>query len=274
VNLAQKLEEPKTAFDYLPLEQCELFGGIPSSIQLEVRASASTRSYARRETMFFTGDRIDKVLLLVEGCVKLTQLTERGSEVILRAQGPGEIVGIPEWDPMELHTYTARALQTCRVLAWNPRTLQSARERFPQLQRNATRVIGRALDKLQHRYCALATGEVRTRLGQGVAHLLEEIGQKVDGHVEICVSQEELGQLTAVSPWEVCRELSRWEREGLVTLRREVIEVQDVQGLLTFCKREDRLPGIVVAEKKSDAAHLVSNIKIGERISGRSRGDA
>jgi hypothetical protein len=34
----------------------------------------------------------------------------------------------------------------------------------------------------------------------------------------------------------VCRELKKWERQGLVRLRREVIEVQDVQGLLGLCE--------------------------------------
>jgi CRP/FNR family transcriptional regulator, nitrogen oxide reductase regulator len=236
MNVDQSHEEPKTRLNYLLLESSELFAGIPSSIQMEVMDSATTRCYVRGETIFFTGDRIKKVLLLVEGCVKLTQITERGDEVILRLHRPGEVVGMPDWVPGEFHSYTAQALQTCRVLAWNAKTIQSAKERFPQLQRNASNIIERAITDLQRRLCATTTGDVRSRLALGVAQSLEEIGKKVNSHIEICLSQEELGQMTAVSPCEVCRELKKWERQGLVRLRREVIEVQNVPGLLGLCK--------------------------------------
>ena len=236
MNFDQGHEEPKTRLNYLFLESSELFAGMPSAIQKELMASATTRCYVRGETMFFTGDLVKKVLLLVEGCVKLTQITQRGDEVILRLHRPGEIVGMPNWMPGESHSYTAQALQTCRVLAWNVSTIQSAKERFPQLYRNASNIIERALTNLQRRFCATTTGDVRSRLARGVAQSLEEIGQEVDSHLEICLSQEELGQMTAVSAGEVCRELKKWERQGLVRLRREVIEVQNVQGLLGLCE--------------------------------------
>ncbi|MGB7847994.1 MAG: Crp/Fnr family transcriptional regulator [Candidatus Acidiferrum sp.] len=222
--------------DCLLLESCELFAGIPSDIRIKVMNSATTRYFERRQKLFFMGEPVGKVLLLVEGCVKLTQFTERGDEVILRLQKPGEVVGRPDWAPGELHSYTAQALQECRVLVWDARTLQTAKEVFPQLQRNVNKLIGSALNKLQLRYCAIATGEVRTRLAQGVLQVLEEIGQKVNSHVEICLSQEELGQMTGVSHWAVCRELTKWEQEGLVTGRRGVIEVQNVPGLLSLCR--------------------------------------
>jgi CRP-like cAMP-binding protein len=236
MNFDQGHEEPKTRRNYLFLESSELFAGIPSSIQMEVMDSATTRRYVRGETMFFAGDLIKKVLLLVEGCVKLTQITQRGDEIILRLHRPGQVVGMPNWVPGESHSYTAQALQTCQVLAWNANTIQLAKERFPQLYRNASNIVERALTNLQRRFCVTATGDVRSRLALGVAQSLEGIGQVVDSHVEICLSQEELGQMTAVSPGEVCRELKKWERQGLVRLRREVIEVQDVQGLLGFCE--------------------------------------
>ena len=222
--------------DCISLESCELFADMPISIQMELIDSATTRSYARRERIFFAGDRIKKVLTLVEGCVKLTQNTEWGNEIILRLHRPGEVLGAPDWEPGEFHSYTAQAVQACKVLIWDAKTMKAAKERFPQLQRNASKLIVRALNNMQRRFCVLATGEVTSRLAHGVAHLVEEMGQNANSNVEICLSQEELGQLTAVSPWEVCRQLCRWEREGLVRLRREVIEVQDVPGLLSFCK--------------------------------------
>jgi CRP-like cAMP-binding protein len=247
MNFDQGHEEPKTMLNYLFLRSSELFAGIPSSIQMQVMDRATTRCYVRGETMFFTGDVIKKVLLLVEGCVKLTQITQRGDEIILRLHGPGEVVGVPDWVPGESHSYTAQALRASRVLAWNANTIKSTKERFPQLQRNAGKIIERALTNLQRRFCTTTTGDVRSRLALGVAQSLEAIGQEVGSHVEICLSQEELGQMTAVSTCEVCRELKKWERQGLVRLRREVIEVLNVQGVLGLCKANASSRSYVVA---------------------------
>lgn len=245
MDFEHSVQESKATLDSLWLESCELLAGLPSASKIQLINSATTRSYARGETMFSAGDRVEKVLLLLGGCVKLTQTTEAGSEVILRFHRPGEVVGLPDWVPGNVHFYTAQALDECSVLVWNAKTMQAAKERFPQLHRNASKMFGRALNKLQMRYCALMTGEVTARLAQGLVHLLGEIGQQANSHVAICLSQEELGQVTAVSPWEVCRELRRWEREGLVRVRREVIEVQDVPGLLSLCK-VNRFPRAVV----------------------------
>jgi len=225
----------KIEFDYSILESCELFAGIPSSIQMDVMASANTRSFLRREVMFFTGDPIVKVLLLVEGCVKITQLSEKGNEVILRLHGPGEIVGMPDWMPGDVHSSTAQTLQASRVLVWEAQAFQSAKERFPQLQRNVNEIIERTLNRLERRYCQVSTATAAPRLAHGLVHMVEQVGHKVNGHFELSISQEELGQITAVSTFEVSRVLGRWEREGLVRLRREVIEVRSIPRLLSVC---------------------------------------
>ena len=218
------------------LESYELFAGVSSAIQSEVLASGTTRRFERREALFFTGDTVGMVMLLLQGCVKLTQLTERGSEVILRLHGPGEIIGVPDWTPGDVHSSTAQALQASVALVWSPETFQSLLQRFPQLQRNAIEIIQHMLRALERRYCVVSTATVAPRLAHGLVHVFEQVGQEVNGHVEINLTQEELGQMTAMSSFEVSRVLSQWERQGLVKLRREVIEVQNLHRLLELCE--------------------------------------
>jgi CRP-like cAMP-binding protein len=234
-------------------ESFGLFFDIPISIQTEIMAISYTRSFARGEALFFTGNRIAEVLLLVEGCVKITQLTEQGNEVILRLRKPGELIGMPEWEPEGIHSSTAQALLPCNVIAWDAQKFESVKRRVPQLQRNANEIIARTLDKLERRYFEVLTGKVAYRLAHGLVHVLEEIGRRVNDYVEISLSREELGQMTAVSPSEVSRALGQWERQGLVRLGRGVIEVRSVARLLSLC--ETRCFGLTA----KPVSHLAQN---------------
>lgn len=226
----------KIKLDSPVLESSELFAGVSSAVRSQVLDGASTRSLERREVMFFTGDPVRMVLLLVEGSVKLTQLTEKGNEVILRLHGPGEIVGVPDWMPGDIHSMTAQCLQASVALVWNPETFQSLLQKFPQLQRNAVEIIQHMLHALERRYCVVSTATIAPRLAHGLVHVLEQVGHEVNGHFEINLTQEELGQMTAMSVFEVSRVLGLWERQGLVKLRREAIEVQNLHRLLEICK--------------------------------------
>jgi DNA-binding transcriptional regulator YhcF (GntR family) len=58
----------------------------------------------------------------------------------------------------------------------------------------------------------------------------------VNGHVEIDLTQESLAQMTAMNAATVSRVLAKWEKIGIVSLRRGAIAVRDVSGLCDLCK--------------------------------------
>lgn len=222
------------------LESCELFAGLSSSIRSVLLANARTRAFKRHKVIFFAGDAISSVALLVQGSVKLTQLSEQGSVVILRLHAPGQIVGVPNWRPGDIHSLTAQTLEPSVVLFWEAQLFQSFLDRFPQFHRNAIELIQRMIESLERRYCVVSTASRVQRLADGLVHALGQLGLKVNGHVELYLTQEELGQMTAMSQFEVSRVLKIWEQTGLVKLRREVIAVQNMEGLLELCKDSSR----------------------------------
>jgi CRP-like cAMP-binding protein len=122
------------------------------------------------------------------------------------------------------------------VLAWDSATFETVIERFPVLRCNAKSILEQRLQELERRFCEVSTETVSPRLAHGLVRLLDQIGHKVNSHVEINVSQEALAQMTAMTSFSVCRLLTNWEDQGLVKLRREVIEIHSVPRLLELCK--------------------------------------
>jgi len=126
--------------------------------------------------------------------------------------------------------------KACRLLSWDARTFNTAQGRFPALVSNAKRVLERRIGELERRYCETCTSKVSPRLALGLLHLLDQMGQQVNGHVEIDLTQESLAQMTAMNVATVSRVLNKWEKIGIVSLRREAIGVCDVSRLCDLCK--------------------------------------
>jgi CRP-like cAMP-binding protein len=217
------------------VETSPLFADIPRSNQAIIVSAALARKFARRQTFFIAGDPVKEIMLLTEGCVKITQLGENGSEIILRLNAPGEIVGAVGTMRLGTHGSTAEALLECKALVWNTPTFEALSERFPILQRNAMRILARRLLELEGRFLEVSTERVAPRLARELLRLLVHVGRRVDGVLEVNLSREELAQLTGTTLFTVSRVLSGWAQQGIVSLRRQAVVVQSPFGLLGLC---------------------------------------
>jgi CRP/FNR family transcriptional regulator, nitrogen oxide reductase regulator len=214
------------------VQQFALFAGFSAADCASIVSSAHERDFARRQTIFFEGDPMQQIVLLTSGCVKVTQFGQNGSEVILRLSGPGEVLGSIEQCSRASHCSTAQALQTSRVLIWDAAVFESICERHPILRRNTARILGDRLRELEERFREISTEKVAPRLSSQLVRLLNQVGRRVNGFVEISLSREELAQLTGTTLFTVSRLLSQWEQRGIVSARREAVLVRDLPGLV------------------------------------------
>jgi CRP-like cAMP-binding protein len=215
---------------------CQLFAGLPSSVCTNIVSTAHTKGFPCRERLYFAGDQIKQVFLLTDGRVKITQCAKDGTEVILRLCIPGEVISERALVPGGRHSSTAQALQDCKVLAWDSVTFEAALERFPVLRCNVKRIVEQRLEQLERRFYEVSTEMAAPRLAHQLVRLLKQIGHKVNGHLEINVTQEVLAQMASMTPEVTCRLLKNWENQQFLRLRRNAIEIRSVPGLLGACR--------------------------------------
>jgi len=221
---------------FVSVGDSELFAGVSSLVIGEVVSKARPRFFAANEAMYFMDDPITQVLLLTEGCVKKSQLSQGGREAILRLIVPGEVISETALVPGGTHSSTAQALQDCKVLAWDSATFEAASACFPGLRKNAHRILERRLVELERRFAVVSTRKASPRLATGLVHLMDHLGQRVNSHIEINVTQEVLAQMTAMTSFQVCHLLNQWKGQGLVKLRKETIEIHSVPRLMGLCR--------------------------------------
>jgi CRP-like cAMP-binding protein len=215
-----------------------LFAGIcPADCFAIISLGRGKRLY-RRQTLFSVGDSIDQVFLILSGSVKMTQTSFRGGKVILRVCGAGDLVGTLGLWPEGQHDSAAQIAQAGTALVWDSATFSKLLDHFARLRHNTFRVLEKRLQEIEQRFRELSTDDVASRLSSELIRLSERFGFSVKENREIHLSQTDLAQLTGTTVSTVSRLLSRWEQLGVVRVRREVVQVQDLAALAQLSEDE------------------------------------
>ena len=216
-----------------------LFTGLSKDECLQIASCAAVRTFARDELLFMQGQSAHHLVMIEQGSVKLSQLSSGGNEVIMWLGGSGDPVSMHAECVSCNHTCSARAMEKCRALVWEYRKLQELMVRYPQIKRNIHQILSGRLNELQERFREVATEKVAQRLALALQRLAKQVGKQVKGGIEVCLSREELAQMTGTTLFTISRILSRWGEKGIVFPRREAVVVLDSQRLGQVSNEED-----------------------------------
>jgi len=220
------------------IQGSEPFSDIPVADRMAIVANAQEKQYVRRHTLYYEGDPVRQVVLLLSGCLKISQLGTNGQEVILRLNGPGDVLGgIGRCAKCE-HCSTARTMEATSALVWDSNDFEGILERYPLLRRNIAHLIERQLNELEVRFREVSTEKVGARLSSQLIRLVSQVGRHMEGGVEIALSRRELAQLTGTTLFTVSRLLSQWEDDGILEARREAVLIRDVAALKLLSREE------------------------------------
>ena len=220
------------------VQHLPLFSNIPPGGCREIVSAARKAVYKRRETIHLAGDPMRRIVLLTSGCVKIMQIGHNGDEVILRLNGPGEAFGMGGSNTQTRHSSSAQALVASTALVWEIGSFESLAERFPVLRRNTAYILCKRLEELEERFREVSTEKVAARLSREIVRLLDQVGCRVNGAVQINLSREELAQLIGTTLFTVSRLLSDWDEQGIVSARRESVIVKNLEALVALSERE------------------------------------
>lgn len=215
-----------------------LFADLSAADCATIVAAAREKAFARKQTIFAEGDSVEQVIMLLSGCVKISQIGLSGNEVILRLNGAGEIVGAFRMCTQCNHCSTAAAVQPSVALVWDPIEFERLLGRFPALRRNTVLLLEDRLREMEQRFREVSTEKVHSRLSGELLRLCKRLGRDGGSIMEITLSRAELAQLTGTTLFTVSRLLCQWQTLGIVKVRREAVLVQDFAALTQLSESE------------------------------------
>jgi hypothetical protein len=90
------------------------------------------------------------------------------------------------------------------------------------------RIVAQRFQVFEARFRKISTKSVAPRLARELVRLLPQIGWRVNNVLEINLSQEELAQMKAATVFTVSRLLTRWEKQGNVSVRPRIVMIQNL----------------------------------------------
>ncbi len=202
------------------------FAGLDAETYDELLAGASTRRYAKGETLFLEGEPGKGLFLVQSGVIKVYKLSESGKEQILTLQRAGDALAeIPLFDGGP-YPASAAAMEDAVVLFLPTGTLNAVLERTPQLSRSIIAALARRMRKLVELIEDLSLRPVRERLARLL--IRESHGAAT---FQLTATNEELAARLGSVRDVISRTLSALQAEGLIRLDGRRVEILDRREL-------------------------------------------
>jgi CRP/FNR family transcriptional regulator, nitrogen oxide reductase regulator len=220
------------------LERIELFQGLDGDALAALVQAAHIHAVPSGSCFFFQGDSATRFYVLLEGRVRLTQVTAEGQQVILRFITAGEGMGIVAALGAMIYPASAEALDACQALVWEGAAVAALMERYPRLALNGMRLLAQRVREFQDRLRELATERVERRIARMLLRLARQSGHKAAGGIliDLPLSRQNLAEMTGTTLYTVSRILSQWETQGLVETGRERVVIRRPHGLVVIAE--------------------------------------
>lgn len=222
----------------ITLAKCQLFQNLAADTLAHIVQAGTRRHYPSGSFVFYQEDEANTFYVLLQGSVRMTQITPEGHQVIVHFFGPGQGVGIIAVLGQFAYPLTAETVEDCLFLVWDSELMNQLMEKYPRLAMNAARLLAVRFRELQDRYRELATERVERRVARTLLRLAKQLGQKVDAGILINMplSRRDLAEMTGTTLYTVSRILSKWEQEGLVKTGREQVTICAPHGLVVIAE--------------------------------------
>lgn len=219
------------------VRQSSLFKNINPSIFSQVLEAGVSRSVEEDGFFFLQSDPATHAYVLLEGRVKMIQLTPNGQQITLRIMTPGQTYGgIALLNPRAGYPATAQAVENSTALCWNTVHLRALVEQEPSISLNVMGLMHGYITELQERQKALVTDRVEQRIARNLLKLAAQSGKKIkDGVlIDLPLTRQDIAEMSGTTLFTVSRNLNAWERDGLLDIGRERVVIRDPHRLVSI----------------------------------------
>ncbi len=231
------------------LELAPIFKDLDDLQLIEVLQAGRQREVEPDTFLYMQGDEAISFYLLLNGRIKLTQVTPDGQEIILRYASPGESFGLIAVLTEQTYPVSAYVVNDSRILVWQRSEMNTLMGRMPTMAMNALRILSGRVREFQDRIRELSTERVEQRIARAVLRLAHQTGKKVPQGIflDLPISRQDLAEMTGTTLFTVSRTLSKWETMGLIITGREQIIIHAPHGLVCIADdlpQHDTLAGL------------------------------
>jgi CRP/FNR family transcriptional regulator, cyclic AMP receptor protein len=201
--------------------------------QTALDSASRRRTFSAGTAIMHEGMMGESIAVVTRGVVKVTYVTESGTELLLGFCGPGQLVGELSVLDGEPRTSTVTAMESTEVLLMSSSEFLGLVESEPRIAAAILRsLIGRFRD-VDRRLVEFGASDALGRVASRLIELSDEYGRPCERGIEIdlSISQDELAGWAGCSKKSVVTSLQTLRRLGCIETARRRITVLDADGL-------------------------------------------
>jgi len=220
------------------METLPLLQGVSRNDVSRLVQAAHRKNLQEGEFFFLQGDPAERMYVLLQGRVKLTQVGPDGQQALIRVITPVSLFALVAITKADDYLVTAQAAEDCQALYWTRRELMGFVLEVPQLALNAMGIMADNLQEIQERFRQVTTEPVEQRLAHTLIRLAAQSGKSVNQGIliDLSLTRQDLAEMSGTTLYTASRMLSQWEKQGLVITGRKRVIIRDTHGLARIVK--------------------------------------
>jgi CRP/FNR family transcriptional regulator, nitrogen oxide reductase regulator len=220
------------------LKNTSLFSGLKQDELDRIAQAARIRKVDNQGFFFMEQDPAESLYILLEGRIRLVQVTPGGQQVIMRYISPVEEFGVIAMLSGAVYPVSAQAVDDSTALYWNKTSLKELMEQVPGVAINALQTLADRVSEFQDRIRELTTERVERRIARALLRLAQQTGRKVEDGVlvDLLITRQDIAEMTGTTIYTVSRTMSQWETQGIIKSGREKIIIRRPHQLVVIAE--------------------------------------
>lgn len=187
------------------------------------------RSIKKKQIIYYEGDAVSGIYLVLSGKVKTMKLSEDGRELLTGMYGPEEYFGIPALLLQAPYAETAEALEDTTICQLPKEMLEELLNRYPEVARQFIQILSNNLLEKEEQLLQLAYHSVRKRMAEVLLRLCKT--EKQEQQIVLRISRDNLAAMAGMATETVSRILSDFKDESIIERKGSQIGILDQHKL-------------------------------------------
>jgi CRP/FNR family cyclic AMP-dependent transcriptional regulator len=199
----------------------------------ELERLAVTREFPRGSMLMLEREPDERVMVLLDGRVKISRIDRSGRELMLDIGDPGDVFGELAFIDGQPRIASVTALEPARALVMSSESFRTYLTARPRANLALTEVLSNRFRAAQVKRTEFTSLDTMGRLAARFLELCERYGERTESGTEVLlpITQEELAAWTGASRAGVSHALQSLRDLGWIDLSRRKLLVRDLEAL-------------------------------------------
>ncbi len=198
----------------------------------KIISDRKVKQVRKKQIIYYEGDAISGIYLILSGRVKAVKLNEDGRELVTGMYGPDDYLGIQAMLSGDHYGETAEAVEDTTICLLPKETVKQLLDNYTDIGQKFIKVLSSNLIEKEEQLLQLAYHSVRKRMAEILVRLSKQQNLQNDSEVQIKISREDLASMAGMATETVSRTLSDFKDEGIIEKKGSVIQILEMGKLL------------------------------------------